>query len=111
VPAWRGSTLKEVDLIAHNFTDESISIPPVKLSPGQDIKIQVKRVHRTRNYNKDIFTVYLGKSDHEKNLLGVDWLQESTIKQPQTSTWLYNTFHWMKKQDQEKIRNLIQTTI
>jgi hypothetical protein len=109
VPAWRGSTLKGVDLLAYNFTNDTLSIPPIELSPGQDIKVQVKRIKRIYSYEEDFFTVYLGKSNYEKNLLGVDWIHDSTLRQPKTLSWLSNTFHWMKKEDQEQIRKLIQT--
>jgi len=97
VSAWRGGTLKDIDIIARNLKEREIEVPPVTFKPKQNLTFQVKREVKKPSENADwTVAIYYGKKD---KILTAEWLLEQVKKQRDTEDWLKNSLDWVPNID------------
>lgn len=114
VPAWRGGTQKDTDIIARNLADDEIKIPPVKFEGKKGGKydsktFQVKKCKIPHKLVADYLVVGVVDSKisevekkekyyRDGRVLDAEWLlkQIKSEKQQETKGWLINSLDWVK---------------
>jgi len=129
VPAWRGGTQKDIDIIARNLTNNEIRISKIIFEPKESKTFQVKKdIEKDirgkippevranflviANSKQKLFRNKKNLDDQwlrfkEEKILDANWLLEQikSEKQQETRKWLINSLEWVKD-----IRMLIENT-
>lgn len=95
VPAWRGGTQKDIDIIGRNLNDSQIKIPPVTFRPKTSLTFQVKRGKVKKHSeiaDRTVATDFNGKND---KILTAEWLLKQIKTQPDTKKWFLNSLSWI----------------
>ena len=95
VPAWRGATLKDVDIIAKNLSSQEIKLTPVILKPGDVKSFQVKR---KKDYNERVKNVDFVVTLSSERYLTARWVIEQVKKYPRVKEWLKNSLWWVSEE-------------
>lgn len=92
VPAWRGGTLKEIDLVATNRQEKAIELSPIVFETNNPVTFQIKR-RRVLPKSKIDWNVGIGLSG--ENVLGAEWLLKHALSTKITKEWLINSLDWV----------------
>ena len=98
VPAWRGGTLKDIDIIGHNRTDREIKIgtdPQVTFKPSETKTFQVKKKIIGKPKKIADWTVTVDFEGKSERVLKANWLLEQVRNQEETRKWLSDSLHWV----------------
>lgn len=111
VPAYKGGTVKGIDLTARNDTAGLISIGGFKIEHGKTVSVQVKlrinpyerqRIVSSEQIDLLVWEIYAeGPSLPESK-----WLEAALSKSPQSRDWLLKSIDWLPKGYQELVRSL-----
>ncbi len=118
VPAWRGGTQKDIDIIARNLTNKEIRISKILFEPNGGKTFQVKKdiekdirgkippkVHADflviANSKQKLFRKKKNLDDQwlrfkEEKILDANWLLEHIKKQQETKKWFIESLDWVK---------------
>lgn len=90
VPAYRGGTKKDIDIVAHNETESDIEVGHIKLEKGKAISIQVKRKCPDNSPPEGCdYLVSFSDANHTKAIL------EALKTTPKTLKWLRRSLQWL----------------
>ena len=97
VPAWRGGTLKGIDIIARNLNDYEIKIDPITFKPRESFTFQVKRCEVKEHGGPADWTIAIDSEREDNRVLTAEWLIEQLRKPGQRDTreWLENSLRWV----------------
>jgi len=96
VPAWRGGTQKDIDIIARNSEHSTISLPPVTVESNKSVSFQVKRKTVEKHSKIANWTVALSGDDDKNKILDANnWLLKSIKSQPDTKKWFLESLKWV----------------
>jgi len=104
VPAWRGGTQKDIDIIGRNFGDLKIEIPPVVFEPKGSAEdhhtFQVKRKVKMHIGPAEYTVAAEYYGNDIENVLNAEWLLRQLRKQEQLETrkWFTNSLRWVKEE-------------
>jgi hypothetical protein len=100
VPAWRGGTQKDIDIIGRNLHGYEIKISPVTFKPkGQekaDLTFQVKKgkVEKGAEFVAN-WVVATDYKEENGKILGAKWLLKQIRTQPDTKKWFLDSLSWV----------------
>lgn len=95
VPAWRGGTQKDIDIIARNLKTSTIFLPPVTFEPNKNVSFQVKRKDVKKHSEIADWTVALRGDEDKNEILDANWLLKSIKSQPDTKKWFLESLAWV----------------
>ena len=114
VPAWRGGTQKDIDIITRNLTNNEIRISKIIFKPKESKTFQVKKDIRGKtppkvhadflviaNSKQKLFRKKKNLDDQwlrfkEEKILDANWLLEHIKKQQETKRWFIESLDWVK---------------
>lgn len=100
VPAYKGGYMKDIDLIARNYTEKEILIDGLSIPSNSTISIQVKLRFENNRHAKQEGTDYnIGLDIETKEFnFGRDWILKQ-IEIPQIKEWLVRSTEWIPNTD------------
>lgn len=99
VPAYRGGSMKDVDLFAYNDGTTVIQLGDLNIVPRAHLSLQVKRGDAPHPLPAaaDYCCIAIGATEGGR-CFGVKWLRGRLRESPVTKKWLLREAHWLPAQ-------------
>jgi hypothetical protein len=94
VPAHRGGTVKDIDLIAHNDFQSEIRIGEMVIPARSAVSVQVKR-WASGIRKPDAADFLVGIDATGPGSLGSSWILRETVKMPEVRRWFLRSISWL----------------
>lgn len=95
VPAYRGGSMKDVDLFAYNYRATPIHIGEMTIEPNRGVSIQVKRGQAPCVLTANVDYLVGLFEESTNRCLGTKWLLNCLKDNQDTRKWLLRTLDWL----------------
>lgn len=109
VPAYRGGTIKDIDLFIHNHSNDLINMGGLILPPKSKKSIQVKGQGKLKTCPKAVDYLITFDVPNSVNCFNNLWLMQQIIKAPKTHAWLLESLDWLGKEFLCNTNNILQS--
>lgn len=95
VPAYRGGMIKDVDIFAHNNSNNELSLCGVTILPRSRYALQVKLRTNLKKPPNGVDFLITGSDVSDPSILGASWFSAAIKCSPKTRDWLCTSLSWL----------------
>ncbi len=95
VPAYRGGSIQDVDLFAHNDCQSSVELGKLTIAPGERLAIQVKGWAQLSECPAEVDCFIGFEAPNLPKCFNGDWLLSEVKRYPSVLSWLRRSLNWL----------------
>jgi hypothetical protein len=98
VPAYRGGYVRDIDLFAHNDTNEDIDMDGLTIPAQQGLSIQVKGRTRLKECPEEVNCLIGFGVPQVPNCFDEEWILSQVKRFPKVNSWLSRSLDWLPQE-------------